>query len=67
VACFGNRALLSLFVCAARDPDNLLGAVTTEEEGVELAMRKRPNFLFAGEQLETGDRLSLIRRACAPC
>ena len=41
VACFGNRALLSLFVCAAPDPDSLLGAVTTEEEGVELAMIRR--------------------------
>jgi hypothetical protein len=69
VACFGNRALLSLFVCAAPDPDSLLGAVTTEEEGVELAMRKRPTFLFAGEQLETGDGLALIRRAhsALPC
>lgn len=63
VACFGNRALLSLFVCAAPDPDSLLGAVTTEEEGVDLVLRKRPTFLFAGEQLETGDGLALIRRA----
>jgi len=41
VACFGNRALLSLFVCAVPDPVSLLGAVTTEEEGVELAMIRR--------------------------
>ena len=63
VACFGNRALLSLFVCAAPDPDSLLGAVTTEEEGVDLVIRKRPTFLFAAEQLETGDGLALIRPA----
>lgn len=30
VACFGSRALLSLFVCAAPEPRSLMGAVTTE-------------------------------------
>lgn len=65
VACFGSRALLSLFVCAAPDPASLLGAATTEEEGVALVLRQRPSFLFASERLETGDGLGLARRAHA--
>jgi DNA-binding CsgD family transcriptional regulator len=32
----------------------LMAGTTTEEEGVELVIRKRPSFLFASEQLETG-------------
>jgi DNA-binding NarL/FixJ family response regulator len=63
VACFGSRALLSLFVAAAPYPERLLGAVTTEKEALTLIQRHRPTFLFATETLEVGDGLSLVRRA----
>ena len=66
VACFGNRALLSLFVCAAPDPDSLLGAVTTEEEGVELAMIRRAHSALPCLRtllILQGDSTQKIRRA----
>ncbi|MFM7311934.1 MAG: LuxR C-terminal-related transcriptional regulator [Cyanobium sp.] len=65
IACFGSRALLSLFICAAPEPAQLLAAVTTEEEALQQLLRHRPGFLFVTEQLEAGDGLSLVRRAHA--
>ncbi|MFM8545159.1 MAG: LuxR C-terminal-related transcriptional regulator, partial [Vulcanococcus sp.] len=65
VACFGSRALLSLFVCAAPCPESMAGAVTTEAEALAVIQRHRPTFLFATEELEGGDGLSLVRRAHA--
>ena len=44
---FGSRALLSLFMAAAPHPECLEGAVTTEEEPLELIQRNRPTVLFA--------------------
>jgi DNA-binding NarL/FixJ family response regulator len=67
VACFGSRALLSLFVCAAPLPDSVVGAVTTEAEALELIRRHRPTFLFTTQQLEAGNGLSLVRSAHAEC
>lgn len=63
VACFGSRALLSLFVCAAPHPGSVVGAVTSEDEAMALIERHRPTFLFATQQLESGDGLALVRRA----
>jgi DNA-binding NarL/FixJ family response regulator len=67
VACFGSRALLSLFVCAAPFPDSVVGAVTTEAEALELIRRHRPTFLFATQELEAGNGLSLMRSAHEQC
>ena len=67
VACFGSRALLSLFVCAAPFPESVVGAVTTEAEALELIGRHRPTFLFATQHLEAGSGLSLVRSAHAQC
>lgn len=67
VACFGSRALLSLFVCAAPFPKSVVGAVTTEHEGLGLLLRHRPTFLFVTQQLESGDGFSLVRQAHAEC
>jgi DNA-binding NarL/FixJ family response regulator len=63
VACFGSRALLSLFVCAAPVPQSVVAAVTTEAEGLDRVKQHRPVFLFATEQLESGNGLSLVRHA----
>ena len=63
VACFGSRALLSLFVCAAPVPQSVVAAVTTEAEGLDRVKQHRPAFLFATEQLESGNGLSLVRLA----
>ena len=67
VACFGSRALLSLFVCAAPEPRSLMGAVTTEVEALELIRRHPPSFLFVTEQLEEGSGLALVQQAHALC
>ena len=67
VACFGSRALLSLFVCAAPFPESVVGAVTTEREALAVIGRHRPTFLFATQQLEEGDGLSLVRHAHGAC
>jgi len=67
LACFGSRALLSLFVCAAPDPASLVGAVTTEQEALELIRRHQPGFLFLTEQLEAGSGLALVQQAHALC
>ena len=42
VACFGSRALLSLFVCAAPVPQSVVAAVTTEAEGLDRVKQHRP-------------------------
>ena len=55
VVCFGSRALLALFVAAALYPECLQGAVTTEEEALDLIQRHRPTFFFATETLQAGD------------
>ena len=67
VACFGSRALLSLFVCAAPEPRSLMGAVTTQVEALELIRLHQPSFLFVTEQLEGGSGLALVQQAHALC
>ncbi|CAK6689610.1 hypothetical protein OGCDGJMD_00665 [Cyanobium usitatum str. Tous] len=67
VACFGSRALLSLFVCAAPEPASVVGAVTTEAEALELIARHQPGFLFVTEHLETGSGLELVKQAHGLC
>ena len=65
VVCFGNRALLSLFMSAAPHPQSISGAATTEDEGVALVQQQKPAVLFATKQLEAGDGLELVRRSHA--
>ena len=65
VACFGSRALMSLFISSAPSADSIVGAVTTEDEGVAWVQKHRPTFLFATENLEAGDGLSLVQRVHA--
>jgi len=67
VACFGSRALLSLFVCAAPEPASVVGAVTTEAEALELIARHQPGFLFVTEHLEAGSGLGLVKQAHRLC
>ena len=67
VACFGSRALLSLFVCAAPEPASLVGAVTTEAEALGLIARHQPGYLFVTEHLEAGSGLGLVKQAHGLC
>lgn len=54
VLCLGSRILLSALVRAAADPGAILGAVTTEAEGLELVQRHRPDLLLVSDGLEQG-------------
>lgn len=68
VACFGNRALLNFFLSGLTRPGQVAGAATTEEEGLALLKRHRPDFLVVTDQLEQGCGIRLVERtkACQP-
>ncbi len=60
VLCLGSRALVSFAVGAAREPEQILGAATTESEGLALVGSLRPDLLFASDRLEEGCGISLV-------
>jgi DNA-binding NarL/FixJ family response regulator len=60
VVCLGNRLMLNLAVGTAREPARLLGAATTETEGIRLVEQHRPDLLVASDQLEQGCGFSLV-------
>ena len=65
VTCFGNRALLSLFVGTVTRPGQLAGAATTEQEGLALLERHRPDLLLVTDQLEQGCGFRLVEECKA--
>ena len=65
VACFGNRALLNFFLSGLTRPGQVAGAATTEEEGLALLKRHRPDFLVVTDQLEQGCGIRLVERTKA--
>jgi DNA-binding NarL/FixJ family response regulator len=62
VVCFGQRALLGLFMEILAPHGGLCGAATGENDGVGLLLRHSPALLFCTEQLEQGTGLGLGRR-----
>ena len=60
--CFGDH----LALCAVADAEVFSGgvkaAVTTEEEGVQHALRHRPDLVLASEDLERGYGIRLLQR-----
>lgn len=65
VTCFGNRALLNFFLSGLTRPGQVAGAATTEEEGMTLIRRHRPDFLVVTDQLEEGCGIRLVERTKA--
>ena len=65
LACFGNRALLNFFLSGLTRPGQVAGAATTEEEGLALLTRHRPDFLVVTDQLEQGCGIRLVERTKA--
>lgn len=62
VYCLGSRLLLSAVLRAAPRPESIVGAVTTEAEGLALVARHRPDLLVVSEGLERGCGVELTLR-----
>jgi DNA-binding NarL/FixJ family response regulator len=60
VLCLGSRALLSTMVGSSSEPERILGAATSEAEGLALVKTHQPGLLFASDRLEQGCGVSLV-------
>jgi|688.fasta_scaffold07175_14 DNA-binding NarL/FixJ family response regulator len=60
VICLGSRAQISFLVGHRGNDGKIIGAATTESEGLELAERLQPDFLFTSDELEEGCGLALV-------
>ena len=61
VTCLGNRALLSLFVGALVDREQLVGAATCEAAGLALVERHQPSMVFLSDTLEQGSGVAMVQ------
>ncbi len=60
VLCLGSRAQISFLMGSVDAPELILGAATTEAEGLELVRTLQPDFLFTSDQLEAGCGIELV-------
>jgi DNA-binding NarL/FixJ family response regulator len=60
VLCLGHRPLLSFAVGTVPRPERILGAATTEAEGLALVESLRPDLLVVSDQLEEGCGVALV-------
>ena len=65
VACMGDRFALSCLCMAEPIQRSMVGAATTEDEGLELVLRTRPDLLICSSDLERGYGIDLLRRVKA--
>ena len=65
VACMGDRLALMCLCLTEPIRPVMLGAATTEEEGVALVQRCKPDLLICSSDLETGYGINLIKRVHA--
>ena len=65
VLVFGDRLTLSALAIAEPIQPSLVGAATTEDEGVELVLRTQPDLLICSSDLETGYGPVLLKRVKA--
>ena len=65
VACCGDRFTLACLCLAEPIRRAVVGAATTEEEGLELVLRHKPSLLICTSDLETGYGMNLLRRVKA--
>ena len=61
VACCGDRFTLACLCLAEPIRRAVVGAATTEEEGLELVLRHKPSLLICTSDLETGYGMNLLR------
>jgi DNA-binding NarL/FixJ family response regulator len=60
VLCLGSRAQISFLMGSVDAPELILGAATTEAEGLELVRTLQPDFLFTSDRLEGGCGIDLV-------
>ena len=65
VLCSSSWPLLVSQVCVLQRGAQVLGACTTEDEGVALVLRHRPELLICQDRLDQGSGVRLIRRCKA--
>ena len=65
VACCVDRLTLACLCLAEPIRRAVVGAATTEEEGLELVLRHNPSLLICSSDLETGYGMNLLRRVMA--
>lgn len=62
VVCLGSRALLSAFIGWTQKPEHILGAATTEDEGLALVEQHQPTMVLLSDQLERGHGVALVQQ-----
>lgn len=65
VACMGDRFALSCLCLAEPIRRSMVGAATTEDEGLELVLRTQPSLLICSSNLESGYGIDLLKRVKA--
>ena len=65
VACMGDRFALSCLCLAEPIRRSMVGAATTEDEGLELVLRTQPSLLICSSDLESGYGIDLLKRVKA--
>lgn len=60
VICVGSRALLCAMVGGSTEPERILGAATSEAEGLALVGTHQPDLLLASDRLEQGCGVALV-------
>lgn len=65
VACMGDRFALSCLCLAEPIRRSIVGAATTEDEGLELVLRTQPSLLICSSDLESGYGIDLLKRVKA--
>lgn len=61
VLCHRNSSLVQALVGALDGQQRIIGAATTEQEGLALVRNLRPDYLLCGDRLAQGDGIDLIR------
>ena len=65
VLVLGDRLTLSALAITEPIQPSLVGAATTEDEGLELVLRTQPDLLICSSDLETGYGPVLLKRVKA--
>ena len=65
VACMGDRFALSCLCLVEPLRRSIVGAATTEEEGLALVLRTQPSLLICSSDLESGYGIDLLKRVKA--
>jgi len=62
VVCLGSRALLAAFLGWTHEPRQVVGAATTEAEGLALVAQHQPTVVLLSDKLEEGSGIALVQQ-----